>query len=626
MSFSVLISTYHNDNPQCLKKALQSIFNQSLPPSEVVLVVDGTIKKETQEIISNYLSQYSTILKPIYLEGNVGLGNALNIGLTHCTHSLVARMDADDECFFDRFNKQVEYLTNHQDIAVVGSFVEEFITIPNDYGKIKKVPVGSENIKKYSTYRNPLNHPTVMFRKEAVEAVGSYKEINLFEDYYLWLRLLKAGYKIENLSDSLVYFKIGNDLIGRRHGFLYLVKEFNFLDICRKERLISFGSFIFLIIGRLPMRLLPKKILLFLYKNLLRHKVDDISNNNILYITTKSEVGGVQKFVQEQIDITANEFDIYLCSNQQDWLTEQVKHKTKNVLLNKKVEKKFSISFLFQLIKFIKQNKINLVITNSANAGFYGRVAAFFVGTKSCYFSHGWSSVYNGGKLSFLLNFIERLLAYISTKIICVSNNDYKIAIEKIKIPISKLVVVKNATFPVYKLSKKNNVPFSSSPLQRIEVRFKVIALARFANPKRIDLMIKSFEKITNAELHIAGNGAEFAFWKNYIAENKIKNVTLLGEVQSFAAFNKYDAFMLISNSEGLPISGIEAMSAGLPLILSNVGGCPELINGNGVLVENNIEAIQKAIENVITNYTQYQQQSVEFYNKEYNLENVKSK
>lgn len=335
----------------------------------------------------------------------------------------------------------------------------------------------------------------------------------------------------------------------------------------------------------------------------------------ILFIITKSEVGGAQKFVKEQIDISAKEFDVYLCCNQEGWLSQQSVGKLKALFFCSSIEKKKSLLFLIQLIQFTKRNKIDLVITNSANAGFYGRLAAFFARTNSCYFSHGWSSVYNGGKLSFLLNYIERLLAYISKKVICVSNNDYKIAVEKISIPTNKLSIFKNAILPAYKKREQSKIQ-----------NLKVIALARFANPKRIDLMINAFEKINNAELHIAGTGPDFEVWNQYVKEKNITNVTLLGEIQSFAAFNHYDAFMLISNSEGLPISAIEAMSAGLPLILSNVGGCPELIKDNGVLVENNIESITSGLNNIIENYALYQQNSLEFYNTTFNLLNSKDK
>jgi glycosyltransferase involved in cell wall biosynthesis len=338
------------------------------------------------------------------------------------------------------------------------------------------------------------------------------------------------------------------------------------------------------------------------------------ARKKLLFITTKSEVGGVQKFVKEQIEITANEFDVYLCSNQEGWLTKQVGNKIKGLLLNKALESRFSIVFLFGLVKYIKKNKIDLIITNSANAGFYGRIAAKIAGVNSCYYSHGWSSVYNGGKLSFLLNYIERLLAFISNKVICVSNNDYQLGLNKIGIPKNKLVVIKNAILPIYTKRHQSKID-----------EIKVIALARFANPKRIDLMIQSFQQINDAELSIAGSGPDFEKWKQYIIEKKINNVKLLGEVQSFSAFNNFDAFMLISNSEGLPISAIEAMSAGLPLILSNVGGCPELINDNGILVENNIKSIIAAVETIKENYHQYQANSIDLYNATFNLNNVKT-
>jgi O86/O127-antigen biosynthesis alpha-1,3-N-acetylgalactosaminyltransferase len=615
MLFSVLISTYKNDNSDCLNKALESIFNQSLTPNQVVLVIDGNIPAESEKILLKFKETYSDIFETVRLANNLGLGNALNQGLKYCIFPLVARMDSDDECFFDRFKKQVEYLTKHKDVAVVGSFVEEFITIPQDYGKIKKAPIGYAKIKKYATYRNPLNHPTVMFRKEAIESVGSYKEINLFEDYYLWLRLLKAGYKIDNISESLVYFKIGNDLIGRRHGFSYMKKELAFFTTCRKEGLLSFISYFLLIISRLPMRLLPKKVLLILYRNLLRNKGDKKATN-LLYVTTKSEVGGVQKFVKEQIDITANEFDVYLCTNQKDWLTEQTSTKTKGVLLNRSIKSKLSFLFLIRLIIFIKKNKIDLVITNSANAGFYGRVAAWFTKTKSCYYSHGWSSVYNGGKFSFLLNFLEKKLASISNKVICVSKNDYLIALKKIKIPSEKLITIQNTTLPTFE--KKDSTP--------LKEKIQIISLARFAHPKRIDLMIKALEKEFNLELHIAGDGKEFSEWEKYIELNEISNIKLLGEIKSFSNFKDYDIFMLISESEGLPMSAIEAMSAGLPLILSNVGGCPELIEENGILVNNDIHSIKSAVHQISKDINFYSLNSLQLYNTKFNLELLSNK
>ncbi|MFY8126734.1 MAG: glycosyltransferase [Chitinophagaceae bacterium] len=336
---------------------------------------------------------------------------------------------------------------------------------------------------------------------------------------------------------------------------------------------------------------------------------------NILFVITKSEVGGAQKFVQEQIVVCSSEFNVYLCTNKNDWLTKHTNEFVKDTLLSKAIESKTSVAFLFKLMSFIKKNKIDLVITNSANAGFYGRLAAFFTNTKSCYYSHGWSSVYNGGKLSFLLNFIEKLLALISTKVICVSQSDYCIANQKIGIPKSKLQVVKNATLPLF--AKKQSKKIDENNL-------RVLTLARFAHPKRIDLLVEAFKQVKFANLHIAGGGPDFAYWSKYIKENKIKTIELLGEIPSFSQFFEYDVFILISDSEGLPISAIEAMSAGLPLILSNVGGCNELINNNGISVKNNKDEIIKALENVNVNYELYQANSIVHYNLNFNLETEK--
>lgn len=345
--------------------------------------------------------------------------------------------------------------------------------------------------------------------------------------------------------------------------------------------------------------------------------LNEISLNNlqlpqmqkILFLITKSEVGGAQKFVKEQIDITSKLFDVYLCTNQQGWLTEQTQQNIKGLYLDRAIEDSFSVFYIFRLRKYIKQNGINLVVTNSANAGFYGRLAAYVAKVPVCYVSHGWSSIYKSNKFAFALNKIEYLLSKITATIVCVCNNDYVKAIERIKISPDKLLVITNATTPAYQV--KNN---------SLHSRVKILSLTRFDNPKRIDIMIKAFAEIDNAHLFLAGNGIGFSEWKKYVEKKPVNNVSLLGEIPSFSSFHEYDAFLLISDSEGLPISAIEAMSAGLPLILSNVGGCPELINGNGVLVENNVEAIKKAIDEVINNYEVFHKNSLKLYGESFNL------
>ena len=107
MKFSVLMSVYKNEKAEYMKLALESIYNnQSLKPNEIILVQDGPLTQELYTLIDDYKKKYKGILKTINLEKNIGLGNALNIGLEKCTYELIARMDTDDIAFSERFKKQ----------------------------------------------------------------------------------------------------------------------------------------------------------------------------------------------------------------------------------------------------------------------------------------------------------------------------------------------------------------------------------------------------------------------------------------------------------------------------------------------------------------------------------------
>jgi glycosyltransferase involved in cell wall biosynthesis len=268
-SFSVLLSVYYQENPLYFRVSLDSIFNQTVLPTEIVLVKDGPLTSELDTVIEEYKLKYP-ILKILPLIKNVGLGKALNEGLKYCSYDWVARMDSDDICFPYRFEKQLQFLSESSDIAVFGTSMDEFILQPGDIESNRSLPTTHSELKLFAKKRNPFNHPTVMFNKKIIENVGSYQKVPLFEDYHLWLRVLNAGYKIANISEPLLYFRVGNDMIGRRHGYSYVKKEFYFYKRCVKENLLSKKDAFFAFFTRLPMRLIPKKILSFLYKKYLR--------------------------------------------------------------------------------------------------------------------------------------------------------------------------------------------------------------------------------------------------------------------------------------------------------------------------------------------------------------------
>jgi glycosyltransferase involved in cell wall biosynthesis len=333
----------------------------------------------------------------------------------------------------------------------------------------------------------------------------------------------------------------------------------------------------------------------------------------ILFIITKSETGGAQKFVSEQMNCLArtNRWQFLLATNSQGWLTKTVENlvQDEGLFLDSRIENKFSISYLLGLIQFILKKKPDLVVSNSANGGFYGRIASFVTKTKIIYVSHGWSSIYNGGKLKFVFNYIEKLLSYLTTSILCISEKDKIKAIQILKISPSKLKVIPNSILPI--------TPYFHKPLADI------VTVCRLASPKRIDILIEAMALIPQFKLHIIGDGPLRLTLEKIIKDKKLQNVEFCGYRPNFQEFYQYKIFCLISDSEGMPMSAIEAMSCGLPLILSNIGGCSEVIENNGLLVDNTAISISDSIKEVTENYENFSIQSKKVFSKKFNLNNT---
>lgn len=265
------MSVYYKEKPEYLKKSIDSILNQTIKPSEIVLVKDGQLTDELNNVI-DYFSN-NPILKVIKLEQNVGLGNALRIGLEKCENDIIARMDTDDISLNTRCEKQLEFLNQHQDISVVGSSIAEFVDNPDNIVSYRKVYTTNEEIIKYMKFRNPMNHPSVMYRKIDLIKVGNYQEYSLNEDYFLWVRLMKQNYKFANLSEPLVLMRISQDTYIRRGGYQYFKTQKKIFEYMLKENIISIFEYIVSIIVRFTSTvLLPKKIRKLFFLKVLRNK------------------------------------------------------------------------------------------------------------------------------------------------------------------------------------------------------------------------------------------------------------------------------------------------------------------------------------------------------------------
>lgn len=269
---TVLMSVYKNDKPEDFRTAVESItIKQTLQPDEVILIIDGPVPDMLKLTIES-LQIDIPVLKTHWLEKNVGLGNALRIGMTYCTHDLVARMDADDVAVEDRLEKQVRFMGIHKDIAVVGGQIAEFIDILDNIVAYRKVPLSKEECRLYFRDRDPLNHVTVMFRKEAVLAVGNYQPWHLDEDTFLWGRILEKGYELSNLPDILVNVRVGEQMYARRGGWRYFKSDVGILQWKLEHGLTDFSRYLYNYIVRFIVQvLMPNKVRGWFFKRMLRN-------------------------------------------------------------------------------------------------------------------------------------------------------------------------------------------------------------------------------------------------------------------------------------------------------------------------------------------------------------------
>ena len=215
-NFTVLMSLYHKENPQYLKLALESVFTQTVSPDQVVLVIDGPIGKHLFEVVDIYRKKYSAL--EIYpQEINKGLSTALNIGLTKCRNEIVFRMDTDDICFKNRFERVLTEYANHPELELIGSFAtmidEEGLEIKNMY-----VPITQPDIYR-KVWTCPFIHPTVSFKKSSLLRAGSYNPDSgpRQDDYELWFRCIESGLKCKNIDEPLLYYRFFKDSITRNN-------------------------------------------------------------------------------------------------------------------------------------------------------------------------------------------------------------------------------------------------------------------------------------------------------------------------------------------------------------------------------------------------------------------------
>lgn len=219
MKFSVLMSVYGKDDISFFADALRSVtIDQTVKPTQVVVVEDGPVDSAIDEIINTLANQCPQIEFTILpKEKNEGLAAALNDGIDLCKYNWIARMDSDDISVKDRFEKQILFIKEHNSVDVIGGAIAEFINKPGDIDSERHVGLSNDAIKNMAKHRTPMNHVSVMYRRDTIASIGGYCEnFGKLEDYKLWVDLLSNNIEMANLDSVLVHVRIGNGFISRR--------------------------------------------------------------------------------------------------------------------------------------------------------------------------------------------------------------------------------------------------------------------------------------------------------------------------------------------------------------------------------------------------------------------------
>ena len=269
MEYSVLISVYYKEKAEYLIECLESMVHQTVQPSEIVIVKDGKLTAELEDVLTKYKTKYQRLFKFVCLEKNVGLGLALAEGIKNCSHELIARMDSDDISIPNRCELQLREFAKDSLLDVCGGYIKEFCDSKEKVVSIRKVPLVDSEIKEYQKRRDAVNHVTVMFKKSKVLEAGNYQHALLMEDSLLWTNMILHGATFKNIDDYLVYVRTGADMFKRRGGLKYFKKYKNGRKIILQTGYISKWDYYYTLLVQLIFSILPNSVREFVYEKLL---------------------------------------------------------------------------------------------------------------------------------------------------------------------------------------------------------------------------------------------------------------------------------------------------------------------------------------------------------------------
>ena len=318
---------------------------------------------------------------------------------------------------------------------------------------------------------------------------------------------------------------------------------------------------------------------------------------NILYILTKADLGGVSKYLLEIINHLPSDIIPYFIMSEPGYFSDELKKLGLNDnvyfvnMTNSIFDLKTHINSNLETLKIIEKIKPDLIHCNSTTGGIVGRICGAITGIPVIFTAHGWAFTDGISKSKQIFyKLLETFLAIFTKKIICVSEYDRQIALKVMPIFKNKLITIHNGLDDISDEYKKKD--FSTDKL-------KIVMISRFCPQKDPYTLIKAINELNqeglNIQLDLYGYGEDLEKVLALVKSCNCLNIKYCGEISDVTPILKnYDAYSLISNWEGLPIGIIEAIRAGLPIVVSDVGGCSELINNNGYTIPRGNKEILK--------------------------------
>ncbi len=256
---------YHGDKAFLFRRALNSVLHNSCIPDQIVLVIDGPIDRELESTIDDLRSDRFKIIR---IKENLGLTNALNLGIDECDHEYVARCDSDDENVENRFELQLKAFMNDEKLSLCGG---QIIEIAEDEEFHRKVPCSAPEISKFIKLRNPFNHMTVMYKKNDVIEAGKYPNIPYREDYALWIKLFAMKKKMINVQYDLVFANAGNEMYQRRGKPRDITYEIELQKFIYQHHVVNIFQMCVNLIVRSSNMLISPKLRRMIYTKFLRY-------------------------------------------------------------------------------------------------------------------------------------------------------------------------------------------------------------------------------------------------------------------------------------------------------------------------------------------------------------------